>query len=73
MDDLIDKANEQAQRHRDAAIAAARLKQQALIASDATDCEDCEKPIGEKRKQYMPSATRCIPCQNEHEAWERRR
>lgn len=73
MDDLIDKANEQAQRHRDAAIAAARLKQQALIANDATDCEDCEKPIGEKRKQYMPSATRCIPCQNEHEAWERRR
>ena len=73
MDDLIDKANEQAQRHRDAAIAAARLKQQALIANDTTECEDCEMPIGEKRKQYMPSATRCIPCQNEHEAWERRR
>ena len=73
MDDLIDKANEQAQRHRDAAIAAARLKQQALISNDTTECEDCEKPIGEQRKQYMPSATRCIPCQNEHEAWERRR
>lgn len=73
MDDLIDKANEQAQRHRDAAIAAARLKQQALIANDTTECEDCEKPIGEKRKQYMPSAIRCIPCQNEHEAWERKR
>ena len=73
MKDIIDRANEQVQRHRDAAIAAARLKQQALMPSDATDCEDCEKPIGEKRKQYMPSATRCIPCQNEHEAWERRR
>lgn len=73
MDDLIDKANEQAQRHRDAVIAAARLKQQALTPSGATECEDCEKPIGEKRKQYMPSATRCIPCQNEFEAWERRR
>lgn len=73
MDDLIDKANEQAQRHRDAAIAAARLKQQALIANDATECEDCEKPIGEQRKKYMPSATRCIPCQTDFEAWERRR
>lgn len=73
MDDLIDKANEQAQRHRDAAIAAARLKQQSLTPSDATDCEDCDKPIGDKRKQVMPSATRCIACQNEHEAQERRR
>ena len=73
MKDIIDKANEQAQRHRDAAIAAARLKQQALMPSDATDCEDCEKPIGEQRKQYMPSATRCITCQGEHEAQERRR
>lgn len=73
MKDIIDRANEQLQRNLDAALEAARLKTQALMPSDATDCEDCEKPIGEKRKQYMPSATRCIPCQNEHEAWERRR
>lgn len=73
MKDIIDRANEQAQRHRDAAIAAARLKTQAIIANDITDCIECEKPIGEQRKQYMPSATRCIPCQTEHEAWERRR
>lgn len=73
MDDLIDKANKQAQRYLDTALAAARLKAQAMIANDVTDCEDCDKPIGEQRKQYMPSATRCIPCQNEFEAWERRR
>lgn len=73
MDDLIDKANKQAQLNLDAALAAARLKTQALTANAALDCIECEKPIGEQRKQYMPSATRCIPCQNEFEAWERRR
>lgn len=73
MDDLIDKANKQAQRNLDAALAAARLKTQAMTANDITDCIDCEKPIGEQRKQFIPSATRCIPCQNEHEAQERRR
>ena len=73
MDDLIDRANEQVQRNLDAALEAARIKSQAMTANDITDCIDCEKPIGEQRKQFMPSATRCIPCQNEHEAWERRR
>lgn len=73
MKDIIDRANEQAQRTLDAALAAARLKQQSVIASDVTDCIECDKPIGEQRKQYMPSATRCIPCQNEFEAWERKR
>lgn len=73
MNDLIDRANAQAQRHLDAALAQARQKALAVTVSSATDCEDCDKPIGEQCKQYMPSATRCIPCQNEHEAWERRR
>ena len=73
MDDLIDKANKQAQLNLDAALAAARLKTQALTANAALDCIECEKLIGEQRKQYMPSATRCILCQNEFEAWERRR
>lgn len=73
MDDLIDRANKQAQRNLDAALEAARIKSQALIANDITDCIECEKPIGYKRKQFMPSATRCIACQNEHEAQEHRR
>ncbi len=73
MDDLIDRANEQAQRNLDAALEAARIKSQAAIANDVVDCIDCDKPIGEKRKQFMPSATRCIACQGEHEAQERRR
>ena len=67
MDDLIDKANKQAQLNLDAALAAARLKTQALTANDVTDCIRCDKPIGEQRKQYMPSATRCIACQSVHE------
>lgn len=73
MKDVIDRANEQVQRNIDAALHAARMKSQAMTANDVVDCIECEKPIGEKRKQYMPSAIRCIPCQNEHEAWERRR
>lgn len=73
MDDLIDKANKQAQLNLDAALTAARLKTQAMIANDVTDCIECDKPIGEQRKQFMPSATRCIACQGECEAQERRR
>lgn len=73
MKDIIDRANEQVQRNLDAALEAARHKTQAMTANDITDCIECEKPIGEQRKQYMPSAIRCIPCQNEHEAWERKR
>ena len=73
MDDLIDKANKQAQLNLDAALHAARMKTQAAIANDVTDCIECDKPIGEMRKQFIPSATRCIPCQNEYEVWERRR
>ena len=73
MKDIIDRANEQVQRNLDAALEAARLKTQAMTANGITDCIECEKPIGSMRKQYMPSATRCIPCQNEHEAWERKR
>ncbi len=73
MNDIIDRANEQAQRNLDAALDAARIKSQVAIANDIADCIDCDKPIGEKRKQFMPSATRCIRCQNDHEAQERRR
>lgn len=73
MRDIIDRANEQVQRNIDAALESARMKSQAVTANDIIDCIECEKPIGEQRKQYVPSATRCIPCQNEHEAWERKR
>ena len=73
MDDLIDRANKQAQRNLDAALEAARIKSQAMTANDVVDCVDCDKPIGEQRKQFMPSAIRCIACQGEHEAQERRR
>ena len=34
------------------------------------ECESCEQPIPERRRQAMPSATRCAPCQ---EAMEVRR
>ncbi len=73
MRELIDRANEQVQRNLDAALAAQRLKTLGMTANDVMDCEECEKPIGVKRKQAVPSATRCVPCQGEYEAKERRR
>lgn len=38
-----------------------------LAANDVMDCDDCGKPIGVNRKKAVPSATRCIQCQNEVE------
>lgn len=31
-------------------------------------CQDCGEDIGAKRRAVMPSATRCIGCQNRFEA-----
>ena len=55
---------ERVERERDVAIARARS---ALRHPGADDCEDCGRPIGEARRQAMPSATRCIGCQEEAE------
>ena len=32
-----------------------------------SDCEDCGEAIPEERKQRIPTATRCVPCQEAHE------
>ena len=69
MTDIVDLANRQIQQMLDVSL----RRIYTAPANSIYECVDCDKPIGEKRKQFMPSATRCIPCQNEHEAWERRR
>ena len=58
MTDIIDRANDEAQRWLDEQIAKTHHN-----ATDDTECIDCGEPIGEKRKQAVPWAVRCIKCQ----------
>ena len=58
MTDIIDRANDEAQRWLDDQIA-----KNHHAATDDTECIDCDEPIGEKRKQAVPWAVRCIKCQ----------
>ena len=58
MTDIIDRANYEAQRWLDSQIAKTHHN-----ATDDTECIDCGEPIGEKRKQAVPWAVRCIKCQ----------
>nr|WP_313059981.1 TraR/DksA C4-type zinc finger protein [Moraxella sp. CTOTU49097] len=58
MTDIIDRANDEAQRWLDSQIAKTHHN-----ATDDTECIDCGEPIGEKRKQAVPWAVRCIKCQ----------
>ena len=62
MTDIIDRANDEAQRWLDEQIA-----KNHHAATDDTECIDCGEPIGEKRKQAVPWAVRCIKCQTAYE------
>lgn len=59
-----------AENEREAGIAAARhsLKRQGLLI-----CKVCENEIEAERRAAMPSAWRCIGCQEEHEQWQAKR
>jgi RNA polymerase-binding transcription factor DksA len=35
--------------------------------NDVTECVDCDDPIGAKRKELVPAAVRCAPCQQDHD------
>ena len=58
MTDIIDRANDEAQRWLERQIAKTHHN-----ATDDTECIDCGEPIGEKRKHAVPWAVRCIKCQ----------
>ena len=62
MTDIIDRANDEAQRWLDEQIA-----KNHQAPTNATECIDCGEPIGEKRKQAVPWAVRCIKCQTAYE------
>ena len=57
----FDRAQALEQRQRDQAIAA-QLARTRPIGPSLTHCEDCDKPIPEKR-QALGGMTRCVPCQ----------
>ena len=62
MTDIIDRANDEAQRWLDEQIAKTHHN-----ATDDTECIDCGVPIGQQRKQAVPWAVRCIRCQTAQE------
>lgn len=44
-----------------------QIKQTQKQPNDTTECVDCGNPIGDKRKQAVPYAVRCVACQSEFE------
>lgn len=66
MSDEADLAQRLDERQRAAAIAIVRAQTER---DGADDCEDCGAPIAPERRAALPSATRCIGCQ---ERFERR-
>lgn len=63
MPDAMDAIVERTEEMRAADIARARTPSR----PGSLTCEDCEAPIPEARRAVMPSATRCIRCQEEME------
>lgn len=66
MSDFVDIANEKQQWLVDTQVAKC-IQHVKLSPTDDTKCIDCGADIGEKRKLAVPSAVRCIDCQNEYE------
>lgn len=64
MNDIVDRAQLEEQAWLNEQVRQARVKTQA---NTDDECVDCGRAIGAKRKQYVPSATRCIVCQNKLE------
>lgn len=65
MVDMVDKANADFEWW-----LKGQIKKSQQPPNDMTDCVDCGEPIGEKRKQAIPHAVRCVKRQN---IWENRR
>lgn len=63
MTEIIDAANEYAQRELDAILDNAKLPP----ANSIYDCVDCDNPIGIPRKTAIAWAIRCIDCQTKFE------
>lgn len=62
MGDIVDRANAETDMWLARQITA--MHHEATV---DTECIDCGEPIGEKRKQAVPWAVRCINCQTAYE------
>jgi phage/conjugal plasmid C-4 type zinc finger TraR family protein len=63
-----DRAQQREEFIRGAALSATRLKvTTALARAGAADCVDCDDPIPEDRRKALPSAKRCVGCQEDFE------
>ena len=64
--DVLDVAAERAQIELDAALADRRRRNDRLFRGTADPdrvCEECGAPIGARRLELVPGATRCVDCQ----------
>lgn len=67
MADAVDRANEYVQ-----AMVDTRLARLHRYAGDGpAECESCDQPIPEARRQALPGVTLCIHCQERKEAHQR--
>lgn len=67
MTDAVDRANDLAEREREAAVA--RLtKSSPLQHRDGTGCIDCGEDIGAERMARLPGALKCVGCAEIDEA-----
>ncbi len=64
MPDLMDSAQELEIKQRESALRHVRPKR---AANSINECVECGKPIGERRKRAVPSATLCLSCQTQKE------
>lgn len=67
MADSIDLANENSQRHLEAALASrARMATMPSL----THCDECGDPIPQRRRDALPGVATCVDCQsiNEHKS-----
>ncbi|EGT3581537.1 TPA: TraR/DksA family transcriptional regulator [Klebsiella oxytoca] len=62
--ELIDQANELAQRRLELTIQNMRINHNAV---SATHCRDCGEKIPEQRREAVPGCQRCADCQEEEE------
>uniref|UniRef100_I2Q2N7 DnaK suppressor protein n=1 Tax=Desulfovibrio sp. U5L TaxID=596152 RepID=I2Q2N7_9BACT len=68
--DFADMSQTAESLHRQAAIAGARpgREDKQLVDAGLIVCRDCGEPIASARLAILPTACRCVPCQEEAEA-----
>lgn len=70
MADIVDRAQELEERHREAALISHRQRASACVGQGRFHCIDCGNQIAPARRRANPSTMRCAPCQNAAEHQE---